>query len=102
MGVCGQRATMTATACMHGAFGSRDDVTAQGGNSGPPVRNRFLILDWGTLPFKRGDTLPLLRRRVHGDSRCHVQLTAHSGMNSLRALGPDITLRFPPLARGAA
>jgi hypothetical protein len=50
---------------------------------------------------KLGDTLPQLCFAVYGDPSYYLQVAAVNGLANFRLLMPGVTLRFPPIAKGA-
>ncbi|HEY7809688.1 MAG TPA: hypothetical protein VIA98_04850 [Allosphingosinicella sp.] len=75
-------------------LGFQDPLEAAKGQnrSSPDLTHRVTV--------RAGDTLPLLCKRIYGDSGYYVQVAAANGLSGFRSLPLGSVLNFPPL-RGA-
>jgi nucleoid-associated protein YgaU len=46
---------------------------------------------------KQGDTLPLMCKRIYGDSSYYLQVAEKNNLNAFRTLTPGMKLYFPPI-----
>jgi hypothetical protein len=71
-----------------GAVGKQQEALDAGRNS-PDLSH--------TVEVHAGDTLPLLCKRIYGDSRYYTAVARFNGLREFRQLVPGSRLHFPPL-----
>jgi hypothetical protein len=71
-----------------GAVGKKQEALAAGRNS-PDLSHSVEVRD--------GDTLPMLCKRIYGDSRYYPAVARFNGLVEFRQLAPGLRLHFPPL-----
>jgi phage tail protein X len=71
-----------------GAVGKKQEALAAG-RSSPDLSHSVEVRD--------GDTLPMLCKRIYGDSRYYTAVARFNGLREFRQLTPGLRLHFPPL-----
>jgi len=71
-----------------GAVGNQLEALAAG-RSSPDLSHSVEVRD--------GDTLPMLCKRIYGDSRYYTAVARFNGLSEFRQLTPGTRLHFPPL-----
>lgn len=70
-------------------FVSKKQEALEAGRSSPDLSHSVEVRD--------GDTLPMLCKRIYGDSRYYPAVARFNGLREFRQLTPGLRLHFPPL-----
>jgi phage tail protein X len=65
------------------------EAALKANRSSPDLSHSVVVRD--------GDTLPLLCKRIYGDSRYYTAVARFNGLREFRQLRPGLRLHFPPL-----